>query len=1090
MSTTIDSLQIEIQSSSSNAAGGIQRLANALGRLKKVGSFKVVTKNLEDLSKAIKDLSAVSSAGSNLQSVAKAVESLKAAGSFGSFANSFSKLGTALKDLEGMNIDGVVAKIKELNDKVGPVSQKLVSIGNAFKVVNKESNNTSRGFSAFSGKVNTTTMNLSHFINVAKSVIASLKRIINMFEETIGDAIEWEGISQRFGRGFGTDAQDTYDWILELNKEMGINTQQFMQYSSTYATMLKGFGVASEDASKMALGYMELTYDVWSGYNDIYTSLDDAATAIRSAIAGEVEPVRKAGFTIIESTLEQTAANHGLKISLEKATEAQKSYLRYLTLVDQAKAQDLIGNYAREMNTAEGMMRTFNQQLKSLGQTFGSIFLPILVKVMPYVQAFIDLLGDAIIMAANLFGVEIQKVDFGGSISSSADGATESVNGTTEALKELKNATTGIDELNIISPQSGGSGASVSGGFNSVDVDSLWDKSIFDQIQSNVDEIKEKMKEWLGITGEIDSWADLFDTKLGKILTTVGLVGGAFALWKIGTGTVTAIKIISGAVAAIKGAGIISWITEFVAAAKLMAPEVGWMAALFPKLSGWFASIGTAISGAATSVGTFLAGISAPAWGVIAAVIAAVASAIAFMVVKWDELKNATNKFFKEEIAPKFERIKKAATELWDALKYLLQPIFDLCEGFAEWWEAAKPLETLGDMIVGLGGIVVSVLGSVVMGVINGLASAITGIVEVVSGVVGVITGIIELFVNAVCGIFTGDWSGIEGAWKRICDSTKTLLTGLYDATIGIIVELVDGVIEWFTNLWDELVGHSIVPDIVNDIVAWFGSLPGKVFEAIGSFFSDLIGKFNGFWSDLTSWWNSKTALSTYTPSIGSIKDNLSSAWNSAKTWWDKTKVNLRTYTPSFGSIKDALSGAWDSAKTWWDKTKVNLRTYTPSFGSIKDALSSAWNGAKTWWNNNAKLSVPSLSLKVTYSKVTGLRSAIVNALGLEGWPSLKFAANGGIFDMGSLVWAGERGPEIVANAGGGKTGVMNVQQMSEAVYEGVYSAVVAAMRASGGNSGSQSVNVYLDGKQITSSVEQRQKERGAALMGNQVYAY
>jgi hypothetical protein len=66
----------------------------------------------------------------------------------------------------------------------------------------------------------------------------------------------------------------------------------------------------------------------------------------------------------------------------------------------------------------------------------------------------------------------------------------------------------------------------------------------------------------------------------------------------------------------------------------------------------------------------------------------------------------------------------------------------------------------------------------------------------------------------------------------------------------------------------------------------------------------------------------------------------------------------------------------------------------------------------------------------------------------------------------------------------------MNVQQMSEAVYEGVYSAVVAAMRASGGNGGAQSVNVYLDGKQVTGVVEQHQKERGASLMGRQVYSY
>lgn len=1064
MSTTIDSLQIEIQTSSSNAAGGIDALAKSLEQLKKVGSFKVVTKNLESLSKAIKDLQAVSGAGTNLQSVAKAVESLKAVGSFGAIGNSFAKLSTALKDLESMNIDGVVAKIKELNDKVGPVSKNLAAISNALKVVNTESNKSGNGFSGFGKKVNTTTLNLSHFINVAKSVIASLKKIVNMFKKTIGDAIEWEGIAQRFGRGFGDQAEEVYSWVQRLNKEMGINTQQFMQYSSTYATMLKGFGVASEDASKMALGYMELTYDVWSGYNDIYKSLDDAATAIRSAIAGEVEPVRKAGFTIIESTLEQTAANHGLKISLEKATEAQKSYLRYLTLVDQAKAQDLVGNYAREMNTAEGVMRTFNQQLKSLGQTFGSLFLPILVKVMPYVQAFIDLLGDAIIMAANLFGVEIQKVDFGGSISGSADGATESVNGTTEALKELKNATTGIDELNIISPQSGGSGASVSGGFDSVDVDSLWDKSIFDQIQSNVDEIKEKMKEWLGITGEIDSWADLFDTKLGEILTTVGLVGGAFALWKIGTGTVTAIKIISGAVAAIKGAGIISWITEFVAAAKLMAPEVGWMAALFPKLSGWFASIGTAISGAATSVGTFLAGISAPAWAVIVAVIVAVTSAIAFMVVKWDELKNATAKFFEEEIAPKFERIKKAATELWDALSYLLQPIFDLCDGFAKWWEAAQPLKFLGDMIVGLGGIFVSIVGSVIMGAINSLASAITGLVEVVSGVVGIITGIIELFVNVVCDIFTGDWSGIEGAWKRICDSTKTLLTGLYDVTIGVIVELVDGVIEWFTNLWDELVGHSIIPDIVNDVTAWFKKLPGMVLEVVTKFVNDVIGKFSDFGSKLVS--------------------KISSGWDAVKNWWN-SKPELKSISAAIEDIKAKVSNSWSTTKTWWTNN-VSLKL-TPVVVSIKDTLASAWNNAKTWWNNN----VGSLKLNFNMPKI-GINWGTKTVLGFKiSYPSGFYTyAKGGFPDIGEMFIAREAGPELVGKIGN-KTTVANNDQIVESVSQGVYQAVVAAMRASGGNGGSRTINVVLpDGRVLASATEKAQKERGATLMGSQVYAY
>ena len=91
---------------------------------------------------------------------------------------------------------------------------------------------------------------------------------------------------------------------------------------------------------------------------------------------------------------------------------------------------------------------------------------------------------------------------------------------------------------------------------------------------------------------------------------------------------------------------------------------------------------------------------------------------------------------------------------------------------------------------------------------------------------------------------------------------------------------------------------------------------------------------------------------------------------------------------------------------------------------------------------------------------------------------------------MGSLIWAGERGAEIVANAGGGKTGVMNVQQMSEAMYEAVYAAVIAANRGGGAGGGTQAVNVYLDGKQIAATVDKRNKERGASIMGHEVYSY
>lgn len=1113
MGVTIDQIQVEIQSSSNNAAQGITDLSAALKELKKNGAVGTATKNLQKLSDSLRGFSSAYQASNSLRNLANSMEKLKSVGSVASITNSLAKLPVALKALESVNIARVAPQIQEiasavsplssikagglssmvnamsklgkvtealdddtitafakkvelLNEKLGPLSEKMTSIKAGFNAINTGARKAASGIKELDHGIDTTSLNMASFIDVIKNIATAFQTAVQWFSAFVGEAIEWDGIAARFGRGFGAQAQETYEWIQRLNEEMGINIQQFMQYSSIYATMLTGFGVANKDATKMALGYTELTYDIWAGYNDVYNDFAEAADAVKSAIAGEVEPIRRAGFTIVESTLEQTAANHGLEISLANATEAQKSYLRYLTLVDQAHAQNLVGTYAKELNTAEGLMRTFAQQTKSLSQAFGSLFLPILVRVMPWFQAFVELLTEAVHWLAAFLGVEIQKVDFSGyesgagaveDVANSAGNAAGALNDATKAAKELKNATLGIDELNVISPPSasssagGGAGAGGAGGngFEGLDVGSLWDETIFDTIQSDVDSIKEKIKSWLPVIATVST-----------ALAGIRLIKFLGDLEKIKD-----LKIVSFFTDAGKG------VMEFFRAAKQLAPEVGWLAALFPKLS-------MAIS----SIGGVLAGISAPVWAGIAAAVVAVGSAIYFIVKNFDELKQAVKDFFDENIAPKLEDIGKS----FEKIKEALGPVYDkiilpIIDGI-KW--LVSDLSWLGTIFEWLGGIVTGVVGGVIAGAFNGIVSVVEGVVQVISGAMQILRGLADIIV----GIFTLDGEKIIGGAKKIGSGVVDAFVGMYDATIGAVVEVVKGIIDWFTKMWDILVGHSIVPDTINAIIKWFTSLPSKIFGSIEKFATGIVDKFKGMWSKLVSWWNGKTKLKEYTPSIGSIYDKMKERWDSARTWWNNKKSAMKSYTPSIGSIYEKLSDRWNNAKDWWNKKKGSM-SFTPSIGSITDRIKSAWNSAKTWWNKNAKLST---KLNVSVPKIT-VKWDTATAFGKSfKYPtgfSLKFAANGGIFDAGSLIWAGERGAEIVANAGGGKTGVMNVQQMQDAVYEGVYAAMSAAMR---GNSdgGSQVIRVYLDGKEITSTVEKTQRERGASIMGNEVYSF
>lgn len=521
MPTVIDSISIEIESSSSKAADGIKALANSLGELKKNGSVGVAVKNLKELSAALKGMTSAASNASKISSLAKAMGELKSVGSTGTgvkkMAESLASLKDVTKALDDKTIAEFASRVELVSQKLTGLSSKMTTIQAGFSAINTKARKAGGGVKHFGNRLDASSINLSSFIHIMQSAVRWVQRAIDKFQELIKDASEWEGISARFGRGFGPQAQETYEWIQKLNQEMGINTQQFMQYSSTYATMLKGFGVAQEDASKMALGYMELTYDIWAGYNDQYKTLEDAAEAVRSAIAGEVEPVRKIGSTIIESVLEQTAANHGLKISLENATEAQKSYLRYLTMVDQAHAQNLVGTYAAEMNTAEGVMRTFAQQTKSLAQAFGSLLLPVLVEVMPYLQAVVELMKEAVYDLAAFFNVDIQEVDWSG-YNAGVNETVEGMDALAKSAKEAKKQLMGIDELTVLSQPSS---SSSSGGsdFEMPDINSVWDQSIFENIQLQVDSIKDKVETALA---EIALVASKFSLAIGTLLVLTG----------------------------------------------------------------------------------------------------------------------------------------------------------------------------------------------------------------------------------------------------------------------------------------------------------------------------------------------------------------------------------------------------------------------------------------------------------------------------------------------------------------------------------------------------------------------------------------
>ena len=113
------------------------------------------------------------------------------------------------------------------------------------------------------------------------------------------------------------------------------------------------------------------------------------------------------------------------------------------------------------------MIRQFTNNVKEAGMVLGQLFIPVLQKVLPVINGVVIAIKRLLVSVANLLGIKIDFSSFGQGVS----GYNEKLEDTADALdkvgksaKKAKSYTLGIDELNIIDPNSGSSGSSSAGG--------------------------------------------------------------------------------------------------------------------------------------------------------------------------------------------------------------------------------------------------------------------------------------------------------------------------------------------------------------------------------------------------------------------------------------------------------------------------------------------------------------------------------------------------------------------------------------------------------------------------------------------------
>nr|DAT93032.1 MAG TPA: minor tail protein [Caudoviricetes sp.] len=356
--------------------------------------------------------------------------------------------------------------------------------------------------------------------------------------------------------------------------------------------------------------------------------------------------------------------------------------------------------------------------------------------------------------------------------------------------------------------------------------------------------------------------------------------------------------------------------------------------------------------------------------------------------------------------------------------------------------------------------------------------------------------------VQGLANGITGSLGYVNDAMNKLVDATK--LKGEEMANYGIDcgTSYVNGIISGLDSKWAEL-DNNLKTNFFGTVQTFIQAAQSGDWKTAGTTIAA------GIWGAMGDE-QRKRVKSVASDLLGrlskELKSQASSLLNTAATIGKNLVNNL---TQNFGKVSA--------------ETQTMLSGITQAFGNVKSPLATAAKAISAALSGGLLSSFPTIFagfaglVSTIGTAVAGMLSAVGAALS-----ATIFGIPAGIVALAAAATLGIAIAGIVSKLGGShSTGSYsdtsqyvgsssynsstsgssysgtysaasgNSEEMRDAVYNGCYNAFLDIwQRYAEEISDGRDVRVYLDGKQLTASVEKTQKERGMSIMGTEVYSY
>ena len=821
----------------------------------------------------------------------------------------------------------------------------------------------------------------------------------------------------------------------------GLSETMAKKFTGTFGPMAKAFGFGERAAYDMSTTLTGLAGDVASFYN---LSQEEAYTKLKSVFTGETETLKDLGVVMTQSALDAYALANGFGKTTQNMSEMEKVALRYQFVQDQLAASS--GDFIRTSDGWANQVRVLKLQFDSLKATIGQGLINVLTPVIKVIntiigklmslanafKAFTEMItgkkgpgGSASVAAAGMDGVKDAADNVGQAMGGAGNAAKK-------AAKDIKTATTGIDELNILNSDSDSGGGGGAGADYSADefemgeidtsaaeeADSKY-KGLLDRLKELRDIFMEGFKAGLGdvtleplmeaiegikkslkeiftdpaVVAAFNNWLNTMAYSLGQVAGSMASIGITIATNLLGglnryleqnkeliKQRIINMFNISAEIAVIVG----NFAQAFANIFSVFGDENGQRvtAAIIGIFTNAFMGVNELCMKLARDI---IDVITRPFIDnqdgfktAIDGFLGSLATALEALKGVVDDTMSKMGETYDAHVRPMFEALAEGLSELVGVIlstyqKYI-QPVIDELAGrlgpFAEQY-----LQPMIDKAIDL---------------IGKVADAITLIWK------NILQPFLEWFVNTIVPAIAPVLQAVVDTFFALGEAVSGVITQVIEILSGIIDFLVgvftgewglawEGLKEIFNGVWElikEIItgAVTVIYNIIN--LAWtnLSSLTSVIWNGIKTLLNTLwnwlkslaTSVFNGIKTAITNAWNT-------------IKGSTSEIWNGIKlalsTLWDSVKVTAET---TFSSIRDTIVGLWDSLKEktgeiWnniWDTIKGIINNI---IGGVEGMVNRVVEGINTLINGANSL----------IGKIPGMSASIIPTISTVSLPRL-----------------------------------------------------------------------------------------------------